>query len=375
LQLLKRVNGVEWHYGLADEKRGPVAVEELQRLFRDGVITSQTRVWRAGMGDWQPIHAVAELSAKVQGSSGAGPVGGKPRRRKMSPLDWIIGGVVSLALLGIGYGIVYLVNNSASNANSAFNGFKNSVGLVVCGYKYSMDNDKYEELICEGTAFVVTESGYLLTNKHVVEDVWKLIEDPRMLARTEKELSATNKKEVLLKPTVWVFINASKSAAKIVHVSEKYDLAILKIESDEPLRRLALSAQADPQPLTEIVAAGFPGVNRDPLTLEESIKQFLAVKARQKNIEKYYEERHFQVDVTTGTINQVLHPRGEVKLIKHQAKIHKGNSGGPLATKHGIVLGINTYTGIKKEDDIFLAQDILQMRREIDKHVPGVTWR
>ena len=46
----------QWNYGFGSESRGPVDDEEMKRLFRDGVIHTETLVWRQGMADWVPLR-------------------------------------------------------------------------------------------------------------------------------------------------------------------------------------------------------------------------------------------------------------------------------------------------------------------------------
>jgi len=45
---------MNWYYAVGGAHKGPVADEEFQRLVQQGVITSQTLVWREGMANWQP---------------------------------------------------------------------------------------------------------------------------------------------------------------------------------------------------------------------------------------------------------------------------------------------------------------------------------
>lgn len=53
---------MEWFYARGDMQRGPVTEDELKDLIRDGIISSETRVWREGMSDWLPLSEVAELA-------------------------------------------------------------------------------------------------------------------------------------------------------------------------------------------------------------------------------------------------------------------------------------------------------------------------
>lgn len=56
----------EWYYVGHYGQLGPLTQEQMAELAADGVITAQTYVWRAGMSDWLPAEAVAELQTVVQ---------------------------------------------------------------------------------------------------------------------------------------------------------------------------------------------------------------------------------------------------------------------------------------------------------------------
>ena len=49
---------MEWFYALNGKQEGPVSEVELTQLLRNGVITTATLVWHAGMADWKPYSAV-----------------------------------------------------------------------------------------------------------------------------------------------------------------------------------------------------------------------------------------------------------------------------------------------------------------------------
>src|SRR5690349_18935663 len=45
---------MSWYYATAGQQTGPVNEDELQSLVQQGVVTSETLVWREGMANWQP---------------------------------------------------------------------------------------------------------------------------------------------------------------------------------------------------------------------------------------------------------------------------------------------------------------------------------
>ena len=60
-----------WHYEQDGKPAGPVSEDELRTLASTGAVSPTTRVWREGMGDWQP--ASAALPALFGSGMGAAP--------------------------------------------------------------------------------------------------------------------------------------------------------------------------------------------------------------------------------------------------------------------------------------------------------------
>jgi hypothetical protein len=42
----------QWYYGVAENRIGPVSIEQLRGLYATGQITAQTMCWSAGMPQW-----------------------------------------------------------------------------------------------------------------------------------------------------------------------------------------------------------------------------------------------------------------------------------------------------------------------------------
>lgn len=47
---------MEWYYAIDKEQKGPVTMEQLTELVRQGVIQGSTLVWHRGMAEWQPYE-------------------------------------------------------------------------------------------------------------------------------------------------------------------------------------------------------------------------------------------------------------------------------------------------------------------------------
>lgn len=139
-----------------------------------------------------------------------------------------------------------------------------------------------------GSGFVIHESGIILTNAHVVAKL----------------------------DTVEVtFANGKRYRGKVIGRDGRTDLAVIKIEAGQPLPILKL-AKSSKLPLgAKVFALGNPMGNR--------------------------------FSVTSGIISgydRAYDVAWPVNFIQHDAALNPGNSGGPLITEEGEVIGINTAT-------------------------------
>jgi uncharacterized RDD family membrane protein YckC len=50
---------MQWYYSNKGQRLGPVSQAEFDQLVHDGVISSDTLVWRDGMPEWQPYSSVS----------------------------------------------------------------------------------------------------------------------------------------------------------------------------------------------------------------------------------------------------------------------------------------------------------------------------
>jgi len=153
---------------------------------------------------------------------------------------------------------------------------------------------KHERAV--GSGFIVSEDGYILSNGHVVRGSDE--EDP-----TKPADSIT----VILS-------NERKFPAQVIGFSTDPDVALLKIDVDEPLQPVEFADSTQAQIGQPCFAVGTPlGLKR---TFTSGILS--------------------SVDRSTfGTFTTVL---------QTDAAINPGNSGGALFDQHGRVLGINTYS-------------------------------
>lgn len=56
----------EWYYVGHYGELGPLTIEQMEELIRDGVIDRETFVWKQGMSEWQPAAGHVDLSFHFQ---------------------------------------------------------------------------------------------------------------------------------------------------------------------------------------------------------------------------------------------------------------------------------------------------------------------
>ncbi len=237
------------------------------------------------------------------------------------------------------------------------NQYARSVAFVLVEYWVETDKEKYYRNIGEGTAFLVDETGYLLTNRHVACP-W--LEDRRLF--TSIQYLRQSKRPVQFGYRIFLWFEGERAFNRVANIIPgadltdtyfvdtafsteaapklsiagvakpplrtrqmvasplKNDFAVLKIDSvPEGLKPLALDLHMDPQKipkLSRVLALGFPLGHR---TQETSVN----------------------VSVTSGHVR-----RSFKNLLQVDASIHGGNSGGPIIDKRGKVIGIATGVAI-----------------------------
>jgi serine protease Do len=181
-----------------------------------------------------------------------------------------------------------------------------------------------------GSGFVIDKDGYILTNRHVIDEAEK----------------------------VQVTFPGGKSYdAKIVGRDARTDVGLLKIEAGAPLTALALGDSDKTEVGEWVMAVGNPfGLGGNSVTV--GVVSFMG---RDMRLE----------DVRRGT---------SVEMIQTDAAINPGNSGGPLINTRGEVIGINTMivtggaqasAGVGFSVPINVAKEILPQLRETGKVVRG----
>ena len=144
-----------------------------------------------------------------------------------------------------------------------------------------------------GSGFVISPDGYIVTNHHVAGNATK----------------------------VTVSLASGRTlAARLVGSDKASDLALIKVEPDEPLTHLNFSSEPDPIVGEWAIALG------NPLNLFQA------------------SEPTVTVGVVSGLRRDLGNHDGQLfyDMIQTDASINQGNSGGPLLNALGEVIGVNT---------------------------------
>jgi S1-C subfamily serine protease len=150
-------------------------------------------------------------------------------------------------------------------------------------------------LSSQGTGFFINESGYIVTNSHIL-----LTSDNRTYNLIQ---IITSDNQIYI--------------GELIGIDSSLDIALLKINSDYP--KLELENSANVKIGEKVIAIGNP----EGLTFS----------------------------ITNGIVSatQRQSSLGSASYIQTNAQLNKGNSGGPLINKEGKVIGINNFKLIDTE--------------------------
>ncbi len=170
-----------------------------------------------------------------------------------------------------------------------------------------------------GSGFIISSDGYILTNNHVVEDADEII--VRLIDRRELE-------------------------ATVVGSDPRSDLALLKVESDEPLPAVRVGDSEKLEVGEWVLAIG------SPFGFDYSVTAGI-VSAKKRSIPNEHAETY-------------------VPFIQTDVAINPGNSGGPLFNLDGEVVAINSqiytrsggFMGVSFHIPIDVAMDVVDQLRE-----------
>ncbi len=155
----------------------------------------------------------------------------------------------------------------------------------------------YQQEKAAGTGLVLTSSGEILTNNHVIEGA--------------TSITATD------------IGNGRTYQARVVGYDRSHDIAVIKLQNASGLATVTLGSSATAQPGQRVVAIGNAGGKGGTPSVVTG--HILATNASIT-----------ASDASAGTSEHLS------SLIKHSAPIQPGDSGGPLVNTSGAVIGIDT---------------------------------
>ncbi|MDQ4019426.1 MAG: trypsin-like peptidase domain-containing protein, partial [Actinomycetota bacterium] len=181
--------------------------------------------------------------------------------------------------------------------------YRERVGGVVTIYSlFDEHEDDGEGAAAQGTGFVVSEDGYILTNSHVI---------------TTAGEGAPNAPAEAASSVFIEFSDGDRAEAKIVGWDVFDDVGLLKVEPGaHALRPLPLGDSSKVEVGEPVAAIGSPFGQASSLAVGV-------------------------VGATERSINSLTSQYSLVDAIQTDAPINRGNSGGPLLDARGRVIGIN----------------------------------
>ncbi|MFN0207388.1 MAG: S1C family serine protease [Planctomycetota bacterium] len=163
------------------------------------------------------------------------------------------------------------------------------------GVRYNIfSRDPVQVRESEGSGFVWSEDGYIVTNRHVIGDI-------------------TNESEW----RVTFADNHTTLSAKIVGIAPEKDLAVLKVDTEMKLTPIEIGTSADLLVGQKVFAIG------NPFGLDQTLTKGI-------------------ISALHREINSQVRGRNISDVIQTDAAINPGNSGGPLIDSSGRLIGVTT---------------------------------
>jgi len=274
--------------------------------------------WSEGTSAWAVPEMGAPVPPAVPGGPGSGPTGRDPGGHSPGAAVLVLVGALVAFVLALGFGAVQsrLTSPASTSTDAAGRAFTDlpatgrdssapsSANRVVDKVDDGIVNITttlgYQHAAAAGTGVILTSTGQVLTNNHVIEGS----------TRITATLATTGKTYV----------------ASVVGTSPVDDIAVLQLQGAANLKPVPLSST--PAKIGDSVVAmgnaggegGLPAVaTGQVIALDQAI---------------------------TATDEGGGNPRRLTNLIQVSAPIESGDSGGPLANASGEVVGIDTAASV-----------------------------
>ncbi|XTZ38859.1 outer membrane-stress sensor serine endopeptidase DegS [Salmonella enterica] len=212
----------------------------------------------------------------------------------------VVGGLIIIAMPSLRQNIPLTAQqfDSADDSPVSYNqAVRRAAPAVVNVYNRSLNSSTHDRLEIRtlGSGVIMDQRGYIITNKHVINDADQIIvalQDGRVFE------------------------------ALLVGSDTLTDLAVLKVSANSSLPVIPINAKRTPHIGDVVLAIG------NPYNLGQTITQGIVS--------------------ATGRIG--LNPSGRQNFLQTDASINHGNSGGALINSLGELMGINTLSFDKSND-------------------------
>ena len=256
-----------------------------------------------------------------------------------------------------------------SAETSSINEVRESVVIVSVWSEFDDESIKKQNW-GYGTGFFVDHAGsdvqYLVTNCHVISYYLSLGKGERLDGANSEigGLPWRNKSGEIVaaypgKMKMRVYYDSNKNEeAYLVDYDESKDIALLRLDKPTGKRKaLTLCSPTDNMIGNDVYTVGYPGT------------------ADNQYVDSVSKWDVSDVTITKGILSRLLTTSGTgVKRIQTDAVIQHGNSGGPMVTEEGYVIGINTEH-YAQTDGSSLSDAILDVEKDyyainIDEIIP-----
>ena len=271
-------------------------------------------------------------------------------KKRIALLALILGAATLLALL-VWFFFTFKQQDTEKVLASHANRYARSVAFVLTEFRLIADDTAVYRNRSEGTAFLVDQLGYLLTNRHVACP-W--LEDKKFYRQIQTYRNL--QRPLRLDYRVFLWFEGQKAFKPLPDVSESNQIEDIYVLSSayrtDGRPRLVIAGVARAPDRTyqlirsplkddfavlrvEPVPAGLPPLPLDETIDPPSIPRLSPVITLGFPLGRQTQATSINVSVTQGHVRRAFE-----NLIQVDTSIHRGNSGGPIIDIRGKVIGI-----------------------------------
>ena len=233
----------EWFCNTVAGTVGPVPAEHIIAILQNGQLSGQSLVWRQGFPAWVALRDVPDLSCHlplaqvsgVQRLMGNTHAHYGANRTSTGTRAWqALAIAAALGLLFIGaIAFLMLLRRPPQPGSSidavALTDIGQAIGVVVSGFLVTdLKTGELGEKLCRrATCFAVSSGGHLLTARPLIDEYLNL-------TRADAKLREARDQGFKVEPKLWVFLDKEWFPATVELLSEKDDVAVLKVARQGP---------------------------------------------------------------------------------------------------------------------------------------------